>query len=282
MSRIKIFTDSTCDLSKELLEKYDIDVVPLYVSFDSESLKDGVDIDTYELYRNVDETGLLPKTSSPPPIDFYNKFKPYIDNGYEILYVGLSSKLSSTIQNAKIAASEFDDGKIEVVDSLNLSTGVGLLSLKAADLRDNGLNIKEIKETLESIVPKVETNFVIDTLDYLYKGGRCSALQNIVSNVLKIRPIIKVVDGKMIVSKKIRGKRIKALNTLLEDTFKDKDNLDTTRVMVTHSLSDDDSIYLYNQLKEKLNVKEVLITKAGCVISSHCGQNTIGILYIKG
>jgi len=156
-----------------------------------------------------------------------------------------------------------------------------LLVLKASDFRDQGLTTKEICDSLRDLIPKVETNFVIDTLDYLYKGGRCSALQNLASTVLKIRPVISVVDGKMIVSKKVRGKRIKALNSILEDVLENKNNIDKTRIVVTHSLSDKDALYLCDELKKNLTVRDVLVTKAGCVISSHCGPNTIGILYIQ-
>lgn len=281
MSKIKIFSDSTCDLSEELIKKHDIGIVPLYVSFGDETLKDGVEITTETLYKKVDETKSIPKTSAPPPSDFYNLFKPYIDSGYEILYIGISSHLSSTLQNAKIATTEFENGNIEIIDSLNLSTGIGLLVLKAVDLRDKELTLKDISKNLSETISKVKTNFIIDTLNYLHKGGRCSALQSIVSSVLKIRPIIMVEEGKMIVGKKVRGKRIKALNSIIESCINDKANLDKSRIMITHSLSDEDALYLKDELSKNINVENILITKAGCVISSHCGPNTIGILYIN-
>lgn len=281
MSKIKIFSDSTCDLSEELVKKHDIGIVPLYVGFGDETLKDGVEITTETLYRKVEETKSIPKTSAPPPNDFHNLFKPYIDSGYEILYIGISSHLSSTLQNAKIAITEFENGKIEILDSLNLSTGIGLLVLKAIDLRDKGLTLKDICENLSKTVPQVKTNFIIDTLNYLHKGGRCSALQSIVSSVLKIRPIIMVEDGKMIVGKKVRGKRIKALNSILESCINDKDKVDKSRIIITHSLSNKDALYLKDELSKNIDVENIIITKAGCVISSHCGPNTIGIIYIN-
>ncbi|WP_069649971.1 DegV family protein [Caloranaerobacter ferrireducens] len=281
MNNIKIFTDSTCDLSTEILEKYDISVVPLYVSFGNETYKDGIDINTKKLYDLVDKYGILPKTSAPSPTDFYEAFKPYIDEGKDIIYIGLSSKISSTLQNAKIAASKFPDNRIEIIDSLNLSTGIGLLVLKAVDYAKEGLGIKEIGDKLRNKIPLVKTSFVIDTLDYLYKGGRCSALQSFVGSMLKIKPIVKVVNGTMILGQKARGKRRKIIDKMLENTIKESNNIDLERIIVTHSMGYEDALYLKNELENNLNVKEVIITDAGCVISSHCGPNTVGILYIN-
>ena len=281
MNNIKLFTDSTCDLSKELLKKYNISLVPLYVNFDDFMYKDLLELSTEELYVKVDEKNKLPKTSAPSPADFYNAFKPYIDNGQDILYIGLSSMISSTINNAVLASKEFPEGRIQVVDSMNLSSGIGLLVLKAADFISEGMELNAVADKIEALVPKVRTAFVIDTLDYLYKGGRCSALQNIFSSVLKIKPVISVVNGKMIVREKIRGKRDKVLTTLLNSVLKEMDNIDLKRIMVTHSMSHEDSKFLKKQLEFSVKAEEILITDAGCVISSHCGQNTVGILYIE-
>lgn len=279
MGEVKIFADSTCDLTPDIIKQYDISVIPLYVGFDDGTLRDGVDITAAELFKKVDEIRKLPKTSAPSPIDFYNQFKPFIDQGKDIIYIGLSSGLSATVQNATIAAGEFPEGRIEVVDSMNLSTGIGLLVLKACDFAREGMDIHQIAKELRIRVPKIKTSFIVDTLDYLYMGGRCSALQNFMSGVLQIRPVIKVVDGKMILGDKVRGKREKALNTMLDNVLMDKDNIELDRIMVTHSMGCADSEYLKEKLKENLSVKEVIVTVAGCVISSHCGPNTIGILY---
>jgi len=280
MNNVKLFTDSTCDLSTKLLNKYNISIVPLYVNFDGYGYKDLLELTTEELYVKVAEKNKLPKTSAPSPTDFYNAFKPYIDNGQDILYIGLSSMISSTINNAILASNEFPEGRIKIVDSMNLSSGIGLLVLKAADFVSIGMELNTVAERIEALVPKVRTAFVIDTLDYLYKGGRCSALQNIFSSVLKIKPVISVVDGKMIVREKIRGKREKVLTTLLNSVLKEKGTIDLRRIMVTHSMSDEDAKFLKKQLESSVNAEEILITDAGCVISSHCGQNTVGILYI--
>jgi DegV family protein with EDD domain len=278
---IKIFADSTSDLPPEIIEKYGIGIIPLYVVFDDQSYKDGVDLTTPELYKLVDRTKKLPKTAAPSPADFEASFKPYIEQGDDIVYISLSSKLSSTMQNAVIAAGLFPEGRVTVVDSLNLSTGIGLLVLKAARLAEAGLSAHDIAQQIRERVPKVETEFVIDTLDYLYMGGRCSGMQNFIGSLLKIRPVIKVVDGGMIMAYKVRGKREKALDQMLQNALKEVSNMDTEIIGVTHSMSEEDAKMLKEKLAEKTNAKEILLSKAGCVISSHCGPNTVGILYIK-
>jgi DegV family protein with EDD domain len=280
MSNIKIFTDSTNDLTPEIIRDNDISVIPLYVNFDNESYQDGVDITPEEIYKKVEVSGKLPKTAAASPIDFYRAFKPYIDEGRDILYIGLSSSLSSTLQNAKIAAEEFPAGRIEIVDSMNLSSAIGLLVMKAVDYSKQGLGITEVAERVRKRVPRVRTAFAIDGLDYLYKGGRCSALQSFVGSVLRIRPIIKVVEGKMVLGQKTRGKRSQAINTMLSSVLSDKENMELDRIIVTHALSPEDAEYLKKELENKVTAKEVLITNAGCVISSHCGPNTVGIRYI--
>lgn len=280
MGNIKIFTDSTCDLGKEYLEKFDISVVPLYVNFDDKSYRDGVDITPGELYGLVGATNKLPLTSAPSPADFYKAFKPFIDEGMNIVYIGLSSELSSTIQNAVIASQEFPEGRIEVIDSLNLSQGIGLLVLKAVDYAKEGLSAKEISERIKNLLPKLRTAFVIDTLDYLHKGGRCSAVQSFIGGILKIRPIVKVEAGKLILSEKLRGKREKSLMTLVNNTLLDKDNINLERVSVISSMSPEDVTAIMKELGSKMTVKEFVTGEAGCVISSHCGPKTVGIIYM--
>ncbi len=281
MGKIKIFADSTCDLSPELIKKNDIGLIPLQVTFGEDSYKDGVDLTVEELYKKVEQYGKLPKTASPSLADMHAAFEPYIKEGYDLIFVGISSKLSSTLQNVAIIANEFDEGRIEIIDSLNLSTGIGLLIMKAVDYVKEGLGIKEIAAKVREQVSKVETEFIIDTLEYLYKGGRCSALQNFFGSMLKIRPVVKVVEGRMILADKVRGKRERVLNTLLNNAMKNKEEMDLDRIFVTHSLADEDAEFLKKELESNTKAKEVIITRAGSVISSHCGPNTVGILYIK-
>ncbi|MNO25363.1 Fatty acid-binding protein [compost metagenome] len=281
MGTIKVFADSTCDLPSSWIEEYDIGIVPLYVTFNDSTYKDGVDLHTPQLYQKVKELGKLPKTAAPSPADFIEAFTPFVEKGQQILYISLSSELSSTYQNAKIAADEFNDGAVTVFDSLNLSSGIGLQVMKAVRAAEQGQSVADIVELLTKLRPQVETEFVIDSLDYLYKGGRCSGMQNLVGSLLKIRPVIKVIDGKMTPAYKIRGSREKALDQLLNNALNLKHEMDNDLIFITHSLADEDAIYLQNELKEKTGAREVATSNAGCVISSHCGAKTIGILYTK-
>ena len=281
MHNIKIITDSTCDLTAEIFNSNGISFVPLYVNFNDLMYKDLLEISTVEVFKMVGEYNKLPKTSAPSPADFCNAFKPYIDNGQDIIYIGLSSMISSTINNANMAANEFPPGRIEIIDSRNLSSGIGLLVLKAIDYIKDGMELNEVADKVRKLTPKVRTAFAIDTLDYLYKGGRCSALQNFASGVFKIKPIISVVGGKMIVREKVRGNEKKVLNRLVNSVLDNKDNIDLSRIIITHSMSKDNADFLKSELESKIRAEEILITDAGCVISSHCGPNTIGILYIE-
>lgn len=279
MNKVIIMSDSTCDLSQAIIDEHNIKLIPLYVSFKEETYEDRVNITTEKLYELVDEKGILPKTSAPSTGVFHEFFKPYIDKGYDIVYIGISSKLSSTIQSAIIAAREFEEGRIQIVDSMNLSTGIGLLVLKAVKFAATGDSALTIAEKVNKIIPKIETAFVIDTMEYLYKGGRCSGIANFVGTMLKIKPIIHVVDGGMIVGAKPRGRK-KAYELLLDKIYADKDKLDPDFVMVTHSLNYEAAKYLKDEINKKLNLTNLYETTAGCVISSHCGRGTIGILYI--
>jgi len=281
MGSIKIFADSTCDLPAEWIAQYDIGIVPLYVTFSEQTYKDGIDLTVPELYKKVDETGKLPKTAAPSPADFIEAFRPHIEEGRKILYISLSSELSSTYQNALIAADEFAEGMVTVFDSLNLSSGIGLQVMKAVNAAAEGKSVEEIVALLTAVRPQVETEFVIDSLDYLYKGGRCSGMQNIVGSLLKIRPVIKVENGKMTPAYKIRGSREKALDQLLNNALSHLSEMDKDLIFVTHSLADEDAKVLKEALEAKTNARQVAVSNAGCVISSHCGAKTIGILYTK-
>lgn len=281
MGAVRVIADSTCDLSSELIEKHGIAIVPLYAVFGEESYKDGIDITTEKLYKMVEERNMLPKTSAPSPLDFLEVFSKYIEMGEDIIYIGLSSELSATLQNARIAAQEFPEGRIEIVDSRNLSTGIGLLVMKAVDYAGQGFGIHEIAQKIKELIPKVRTRFVINTLDYLYKGGRCSALESFFGGLLNIKPVVAVKDGKMVLEEKIRGKREKAWNSMIENVLADKDKMMRDRIFVTHSMDPEAAEFLKKNLQKEINEGEILITDAGCVISSHCGPGTVGILYIN-
>ena len=279
MNKVVIFTDSTCDLMPDTIKEFDIKVVPLYVNFKDESFKDGVDMNSTLLYEKVEKTGIMPKTSAATVKDFIDAFTPYIEEGCDIFYTGISSKMSVNMQNVLTASQEFDENRVFVSDSLNLSSDIGLLVLRACKLRDLGKSAKEIKEEIDILAPKVKGGFVIKSMDYLYKGGRCSALSKIFGTILKIKPFIRVKNGSMYVHKKPRGKFHSAIDVMIEEAINDIPNMDTDYIMVTHSKGDEYAPYIIEKLKEKTNIP-IMETFAGCVISSHCGKGTIGILYI--
>lgn len=274
---VNIVTDSTADLSEKLIQRFGIKIVPLWVYLKDRTYQDGVDIDRDLLFSLVEKYGELPKTAAASIPEFTEIF----NANEESVYIGISSKLSSSIPNAILASENLQSGhSAHIIDSLNLSTGIGLLAVKAAELGAQGRSAKEITELIEASVPKVRTSFIIDTLDYLYMGGRCTAMQNVVGSLLKIRPVISVKpDGTLGVKEKIRGSRKKALESMLIDFENHLPNVDLHRVFVTHTGCDDDAKFISAELRKMANIDEICITYAGCVVSSHCGPNTIGILF---
>ena len=281
MNKVLITTDSTADLSPEILETRNIKMVPLYVRFNDESYKDSIDITTLELYKKVEDYGFLPKTQAASPGDFEIFFKKYLDEGYKIVHISIGSKISATYKSALLAIDLLETKDVYVIDSANLSSGIALLVLKASDLKDQGLSAEEINEEILKLVPKVSSQFAIKTLDYLHKGGRASGLSAFVGSVLRIKPIIQVNDGKLDVYKKSVGKMSKALDVMIDDLVNLNGEIDDNYVFITHSLAPDSFEYIKNRLEKEVKVKHILEGHAGCVISSHCGEGTIGILYIK-
>ncbi len=278
MRPINIITDSTSDLPASFVAANHIAVIPLYVNFKEKTYRDGVDLDAEQLYRIVTETDIFPKTASPSPSDFIDVFTPIIDSGEDILFIGLSSRLSSTIQNARIAASEFDACRIEVIDSLNLSAGIGLLVMKAVQMnRLEQYTLKALADEISKLVPKVRTYFAIDTLEYLHRGGRCSSLENLVASMLKIRPILEVVEGQIVVNRKVRGKRQKLFNEMLQ--LLNPAHVHPEIIMVNHSMCPEDAENLTRAIQDSVKNAHVVITQAGCVISSHCGPKTFSYVY---
>lgn len=281
MNKVLITTDSTADLSPEILETRNNKMVPLYVRFNDESYKDSIDITTLELYKKVETYGFLPKTQAASPGDFEMFFKKYLDEGYKIVHISIGSKISATYKSALLAIDLLETKDVYVIDSANLSSGIALLVLKASDLKDQGLSAEEINEEILKLVPKVSSQFAIKTLDYLHKGGRASGLSAFVGSVLRIKPIIQVNDGKLDVYKKSVGKMSKALDVMIDDLVNLNGEIDDNYVFITHSLAPDSFEYIKNRLEKEIKVKHILEGHAGCVISSHCGEGTIGILYIK-
>lgn len=223
----------------------------------------------------------MPKTTAPSPKDFMSAFGPYIDQGMDIVYISLSSKLSSTYQNALIAAAEFPEGRIHIVDSLTLCSGIGMLVMKAVRLAEKGWGAAEIAGQVAALRPQVVTQFVIDTLEYLYKGGRCSGMQNFIGSLLQIRPVLKLVDGNIIPAYKVRGRKEKAVQLMLDHALADKDHMDEDLILVAHTLAEEEAHRLAVILREQTGVREVAVAEAGCVISSHCGPHTVAIMYTR-
>ena len=280
---IRIITDSTCDLSKELIEKYNIRVIPLHVSFpgDDTEYLDGVNINSEQLYDLATKLNVLPKTGAVNVVEFIKVFEEELAKGNEIFYVGIGSGLSSTYNNACIAREQFPDSKSVVLDGQNLSTGTGLIVIKAARLAKEGKSLEEIKEICEKVVPLVSAKFCIDRLDYLYKGGRCSGMAMIAAHALKIHPVAKVINNKLVVYKKPRGKYENAVEVQIDEFMHDLDNIDKSCVFITHSgRMGGIEKQIYDKISPYLDKENLFITEAGCTISSHCGPKTIGILYI--
>lgn len=281
MRKIKIIADSTCDLNPETLRALDIEVIPLLVLFGDKEYRDGENITLEQLYQNVQTLKMMPRTAAVSPAAFIERFKVLIDQDYDIFFTGIGSTLSGTYQAALIAATEFPKGRIRIVDSLNLSTSSGLLILKACKLRDEGKSLDEIADEIQRLVPKVYCSFAVETLEYLYKGGRCSRAKFYVGTLLRAHPIIKVTDGKLDVYKTPKGKMVKALNELVEDFKKFLPHIDMDHIMITHSIAPEGVQYLTEELSKLVDPKCLMVTRAGCVIASHCGPNTIGILFIR-
>ncbi|MBQ6706186.1 MAG: DegV family protein [Clostridia bacterium] len=279
--KVILCADSTCDLSPELIEKYNVHIYPLHVLVGEQNYSDGVDITPDDIYATYHEKGILPKTAAVNTSEYIDFCKPFIDEGNEVIYISLGSALSSSHNNCRIASTELPG--LYAIDSRNLSTGSGLLVLEAADRIEKGMSAAEIAEELNEIAGRVSASFVIDTLEFLHKGGRCSALAMLGANMLRLKPSIKVdnTDGSMGVDKKYRGSLEKALEQYVADQLKDRTDIDTRRIFITHSGISEERIELVHSLvKEYGDFEEILITRAGCTISSHCGPNTLGVLFI--
>jgi len=275
-----ITSDSTTDLSPELRERYNVAISPLGITLGDKVYTDGVDITPDDIYAHHAKTGELPKTAATNVGDCLEFFKKFKDENKTVILFTISSDMSSTYNNACIAAEEL--GNVYVIDTKNLSTGGGLLVVAAAEMLRNGLSAEEIVEKTKALVPCVDASFVIDSLEYLYKGGRCSALAMFGANLLKLKPCIQVKNGKMDVSKKYRGKYGDVLKQYITEKVSDHSDIILDRVFITHAGCDPKLVKEVTELAKSLApFKEVFVTRAGCTVSSHCGANTLGILFIR-
>ena len=279
-SNVVITTDSHADLSAELESRYDIRVLPLYVNLGGKSYRDGIDITTPDIFRHYNETGELPTTSAIPIGDYEAFFKSFIDEGKKVVHFSLSSEISSTHQNARLAAEGMDG--VYVIDSRHLSSGIALQVIRACEMRDEGMSAEDIAKAAVDLNKKTCTSFVLDKLEYMKKGGRCSTVAALGANLLSIRPCIEMKDGKLGVARKYRGKILDVKKKYIEDELSaHKDDADLSRIFLTSSSASDAEVKEFTALiKSILPFKEVLIGCAGCTIASHCGPGCMGILFM--
>lgn len=276
--KIVISAESTIDLPKELLDKYNIKTTPFTINLGDELIEDHFGV-SKEIFEFVDKSKKLPKTSAVSPDQFKTHFENLKKDYDAIVHVSLSSLISSAYNNACMVAKEMEN--VYVVDSKSLSTGIALLAIKGKDLIDEGKDAKEIFETLQALTPKVEASFVLERLNYLHKGGRCSALALLGANILKIKPQIILSDGRMIVGKKYMGNMTKVVDKYIDDLLDNNPNPILEHVFITHSSPMPEAEKILTEKLENRGFKNIHNTLAGGTISSHCGPNCIGVLFLN-
>lgn len=282
MSRIRIVADSTCDLTKDLLERYDITTIPLCIVMDEKSYYDGEEVTPDDIYKWADENNTTPKTAAITFEKAEEVLKPFMEAGDDIIFFGIASGMSTTCNVIRLIGEQEEYERIFIVDSQNLSTGIGHLVVKAAELVKEGKTAEEIVEIVNAARSRVRASFVVDTLTYLARGGRCSAASAMLGTMLKLHPMIVVKDGAMGASKKYRGSIDSALQKYVKDLREDLLAAESDRVFITHSGCKEETIdAVYQFVKELGYFKEIHITRAGGVISSHCGPGTLGVLYCE-
>ncbi|MGI6072923.1 MAG: DegV family protein [Lachnospiraceae bacterium] len=281
---IKIIADSTCDLSPELIEQHDISIIPLHILLDEEEYLDGVNIGPDEIFKWADENNTTPKTSAPALPDAMEIMEPFLKDDGEVIVFTISETMSATIKVVELAAENLNAAdRVTCIESANLSTGIGLLVLAAADMVKEGKSRQEIVTEIETLKPRVRTSFVLDTLIYLHRGGRCSGVAALAGAALKIHPKIVVKNGSMEASKKYRGKMKFVIMDYVKDMEEDILQANPKRIFITHSGVEEETL---KEIREYLQgmgrFEEILLTRAGGVISSHCGPGCIGVFFIAG
>ena len=279
---VKIISDSTCDLSPELIAKYDIDILPLHILLGEDEYEDGRNITPQQIYDWSDTHKTTPKTSAPSLAEAIELFRPYIEEKREIVCFSISGSMSTSGNVMRLAAEELEASDlVTVIDSANLSTGIGLLVIEAAIMAGKGQSAAEIIAAIEVLKPKVRASFVVDTLTYLYRGGRCNAVSAMAGGVLRLHPKIVVENGAMDASKKYRGKINSVIMSYVKDMEEDLKSARPERVFITHSGCDRDTVNAVRSYLESFGIfHEILETSAGGVVSSHCGPGTLGVLFI--
>lgn len=280
---VVITADSTCDLPEKYIVENDITIIPLSILLGDKEYLDSVDIKPNDIYNYVENNGDLPKTSAVTPQRYYDIFKAFTDDSKQVVHIGLSSGISSSYQNAVTAAADFDD--VYTVDSKSLCTAMGLLVLKACDFRDKGYSAKKIADKIEKLIDKLSTTFIINNLEYLHKGGRCSSVAKFGANVLGIKPSI-IVDkesGKLDVNKKYRGRPDSVYKQYVNDCLKDINKIDPEKIVIANSGQMDNATlaFIDGLIEGKNKFKTIIHADAGCTISSHCGPKTLAIFYLR-
>ncbi|MBQ9414761.1 MAG: DegV family protein [Clostridia bacterium] len=279
---VVLCADITCDIGPELTQELGVQLYPSHVLLGDDSYRDGIDLTPEDVFRIYNEKKILPRTAAINVQEYVDFFAPFVEAGNDVVHITLGSGLSSAHQNCRIAAEEFE-GRVQVVDSCNLSSGSGHLVLEAARLIREGRSAEEIAAELKTLVNKVSASFVIDTLEFLYKGGRCSALEMFGANLLKLKPSIRVstTDGHMDVGKKYRGSLDKVLEEYVRDELEGRDDLRLDKIFITHTTISQERVDKVRELILKYQpFEKIYDTTASCTISAHCGPNTLGILFM--
>lgn len=277
---VVITADSTCDLSQELLERFDIHIIPLTITLGDDTFLDGQGFTPLDMYARFQLDGTLPKTSAPGVQEFLDFFSSFTEQGCSVVHLDISSELSNTYNAACMAADELIG--VHVVDSRMLSSGVGLLAIEGAECRDRGMDAIEIAEHLRSLTGKVQTSFVLDTLQYMWKGGRCTGVAALGANLLHLKPGLEMTEGKLTVYKKYRGNINHVYKQYVKERLEGR-KVRPGHVFITESGEVDPQVLeeIYALVKETIPVKEIHHGTAGCTISTHCGPKTLGILFIE-
>lgn len=277
---IKIISDSTCDLSQELLTAHNITLMPLTIVKDGQEYRDNVTLTPADIFAHVAAGGSLCSTAAINMTEYAELFGKYVNDYDGVLHINISSEFSSCYQNACLAADEFDN--VRVVDSRNLSTGHGLVVLKAVELAKTCQNLDELKANLDEFTSKVEASFLLSRLDYMVKGGRCSAVVALGANLLNLKPCIEVKNGKMSVVKKYRGNFDKCLASYVKDRLSNRDDIDRNTLFVTRTpVSDECMEAVKNAVNQYGNFTNTYWTEAGCTVSCHCGPGCLGVLFVR-
>ncbi|NLL41875.1 MAG: DegV family protein [Firmicutes bacterium] len=274
---IRVSADSTCDLSPELIERFNIAITPLSITVDEQVFRDGVDIKSKDVFRFVEE-GKTCVTGAVNVYEYQEHFQSLTANGDQVIHICLGSGFSSCYNHALLAAQDFSG--VEIADSKNLSTGSGHLVYEAALMAQDGAGLEEIKARLDELRAKIDASFVIDTLDYLARGGRCSGVTAQGAKILRLKPCIEVRDGAMIVGRKYRGVIEKALRMYVQDRLRDLSCLDPSRMFITSAGCSPELVAMVRSIvEERGRFEEIIITEAGCTIANHCGPQTLGVLF---